>query len=58
MPKRPPLARSGAGDVEAGVGAVALGQAQPGERQQADAERDVQPEDPLPGDVLGEGCRR
>ncbi len=45
-----------AGDVEAGARGVGLGEAQAGEREQRDAERDVQPEDPVPGDVLGEAA--
>src|SRR5690606_14121026 len=46
----------GAGDVERGPGAVGLREAQTGERDEGEAQRNVQPEDPLPRDVLGEAA--
>ena len=41
--------------VEAGRRAAALGEPEPGDRQQRDADRHVQPEDPLPGRALHDG---
>lgn len=48
--------QEGARDVEPGVRGVRLRQTQPGQRQQNQADRHVQPEDPLPGEVLGEAA--
>ena len=53
--------QAGAGEPTPGrsrrpSGAVALVEPQQGERQQHQAERDVQPEDPLPGDALDDGA--
>lgn len=42
------------GQVEGRVGAVALAQPQEGQRNQRQTERDVHPEEPLSGEMLGE----
>ena len=43
-------------DVEPTFGAVALGQAQRGERHHDEADRHVEPEDPVPVEALGDGA--
>src|SRR6202035_5542321 len=45
-----------AGHVEAAVWTVALAQLAGGERDQQDADGDVDPEDPVPGDGLHDGA--
>ena len=44
--------------VETGVGAFALVQFLPGERHRQEAERDVEPLDPLPCDSVGNAFRK
>src|SRR5439155_25596850 len=45
-----------AGQVEPGRRAVRLAEAGPGHRDRDQPDRDVDPEDPLPGEALGDGA--
>src|SRR4029450_3640463 len=53
--EQPGAGQNGPGEVEPTSRAVAFGQATTGHRNERDAERYVNPEDPLPGDIVDDG---
>jgi hypothetical protein len=55
-PEQPQARQDKAGQAQAARQAVALGEPDPREREHHDADRHVQPEDPLPGGALDHGA--
>ena len=55
-PEQPQAGQGHAGQVQAGRRAVALAEPRPRDREERQADRHVQPEDPLPGGALDHGA--